>query len=181
MWSIWFKSLFWETFHISTNRTHTNWTRWCSRVYSETEATKYPKPEILPPGEKEIIDIIKNLKERKSANDIPIAFIKCAIDSKEFVTEIVNLYQTVWETNTIPKSWGHSKLVAIWKGASKGKSSDATSYRGLQIGSNLCKIMAILIINRLKSWYDNQLSDQQQGFRTGHGTTDGIFITKRVH
>ena len=30
---------------------------------------------ILPPEEKEIIDIIKNLKERKSANDIPIAFI----------------------------------------------------------------------------------------------------------
>ena len=96
------------------------------------------------------------------------------------VTEIVKLYQSVWETNTIPKNWGHSKLVAIWKGASKGKSSDATSYRGLQIGSSLCKIMAILIINRLKNWYDHQLSDQQQGFRTGHGTIDGIFIAKRV-
>jgi len=59
---------------------------------------------ILPPEEKEIIDIIKNLKERKSANEIPIAFIKCAIDNKDFVSEIVKLYQSVWETNTIPKN-----------------------------------------------------------------------------
>ena len=28
--------------------------------------------------------------------------------------------------------------------------------------------------------YDSQLLDQQQGFRTGRGTTDGIFIAKRV-
>ena len=64
---------------------------------------------VKPPEEKEIIKIIKNLKERKSSNDIPIAFIKCAADSKVFVAEIVQLYQSVWETN------------AIWKGASKGK------------------------------------------------------------
>ena len=78
------------------------------------------------------------------------------------------------------KKLGPLETSAIWKGASKGKSSEATSYRGLQIGSSLCKIMAILIINRLKNWYDHQLSDQQQGFRTGRGTTDGIFIAKRV-
>ena len=81
---------------------------------------------------KEIVEVIKNLKEAKASNDIPIAFIKCATDSKEFITEIVQLYQSVWETNVIPKCWGHSKLVALWKGASKGKSNDATSYRGLQ-------------------------------------------------
>ena len=32
----------------------------------------------------------------------------------------------------------------------------------------------------MKSWYENQLGDQQQGFRSGRGTTDGIFITKRI-
>ena len=138
------------------------------------------KLNVMPPEEKEIVEVIKNLKETKASNDIPIAFIKCATDSKEFITEIVQLYQSVWETNVIPKCWGHSKLVALWKGASKGKSNDATSYRGLQIGSSLCKILSIIIINRLKCWYDSQLLDQQQGFRAGRGTTDGIFIAKRV-
>ena len=97
------------------------------------------KLNVMPPEEKEIVEVIKNLKETKASNDIPIAFIKYATDSKEFITEIVQLYQSVWETNVIPKCWGHSKLVALWKGASKGKSSDATSYHGLQIGSMMMR------------------------------------------
>ena len=38
----------------------------------------------------------------------------------------------------------------------------------------------MIIINRLKSWYEEQLSDQQQGFRPGRGTADGIFFVKSV-
>ena len=41
--------------------------------------------------------------------------------------------------------------------------------------------MIIIIINRLKKWYEEQLLDQQQGFRKGRGTTDGIFMVKRMH
>ena len=97
-----------------------------------------------------------------------------------FALELLKLYQTVWHTNMIPNDWGHSKLVALWKGPSKGKSNDPSSYRGLQIGSTFCKIMVMIIINRWRSWYEDQLMDQQQGFRRARGTTDGIFIVKRV-
>ena len=133
-----------------------------------------------PPNKTELQDIIKKLKNGRSANDIPAAFVKSAAHSDEFVTEITNLYKEIWKTHEIPKSWSHSRLVAIWKGSSKGKLDDPTAYRGLQIGSSLCKILIIIIINRMKSWYENQLGDQQQGFRSGRGTTDGIFITKRI-
>ena len=51
-----------------------------------------------------------------------------------------------------------------------GKLSDPATYRGLQIGSTLCNIMMIIILNRIKSWYNSQLLDQQQGFRQGRGT-----------
>ena len=37
--------------------------------------------------------------------------------------------------------------------------------------------MIIVILNRLKQWYDIQLLDS---FRSGRGTADGIYITKRV-
>ena len=40
--------------------------------------------------------------------------------------------------------------------------------------------MVIIILNRLKDWYDEQLLDQQQGFRRGRGTADGIYVTKRL-
>ena len=78
----------------------------------------------------------------------------------------------------VPTEWGHSKLITIWIGPSKGKAEDPSTYRGLQIGSLLCKIMVMIIINQLKNWYEEQLSDQKQGFRPGRGTSDGIFIVK---
>ena len=90
------------------------------------------------------------------------------------------LLETIWKTLKIPTTWGHSKLISVWKGAAKGSIKDPKAYRGLQIGSSLCKIMIIIIINRLKPWYEEQLLDQQQGFRSGRGTADGIYITKRV-
>ena len=100
---------------------------------------------------------------------------------RKFQDEIVKLYQTIWMTNKIPKHWGHSKLVTVWKRASKGSSQDPNAYRGLQIGSSLCKILVMVIINRLKTWYEKQLLDQQNGFRKGRGTIDGIFAAKQIH
>ena len=54
------------------------------------------------------------------------------------------------------------------------------TYRGLQVGSTLCKNMIITILDRLSKWYDEQLSDNQNGFRSGRGTADEIYITKRI-
>ena len=133
-----------------------------------------------PPGVKEIVDVISKLKDGKSASDVPSAFIKHALDCEEFKAEIVKLYGKIWETGTCPRSWGHSKLVTLWKGPSKGKANDPSTYRGLQIGSSLCKILIVIIINRLKAWYELQLLDQQQGFRSARGTTDGIFVVKNI-
>ena len=42
------------------------------------------------------------------------------------------------------------------------------------------KVMMSIILNRITSWYNSQLLDQQQGFRQGRGTTDGIYIIKRI-
>ena len=62
-----------------------------------------------PPDELELINVIKNLKDGKSASDIPTTFIKHALGSRDFVVEIVKLYETIWETKTVPREWGHSK------------------------------------------------------------------------
>ena len=86
----------------------------------------------------------------------------------------------IWRTQSTPTSSRHTKLVALWKGAAKENVKDPSAYRGLQVGSTLCKLTIIIILDRLKKWYDQQLLDQQQGFRPGRGTADGIFITKRI-
>ena len=90
------------------------------------------------------------------------------------------MYRTIWETHIIPTERGHSNLVALWKGSSKGNIENLEAYRALQIGSSLCKILVVIIINRISSWYDKKILDQQQGVRSGRGTTDGIYRIKRV-
>ena len=47
------------------------------------------------PDLEELNDVIKKLKDGKSASDIPTAFIKHAMDNTEFAKEIVKLYETV--------------------------------------------------------------------------------------
>ena len=135
---------------------------------------------IEPPTMSELVNVLKKLKGGKSANDIAPAFIKCSLESNEMMEEILKLYKVVWETKVVPEKWGLSRLVALWKGSSKGKITDPTAYRGLQIGSTLCKILMIIILDRLRDWYDENLLDQQQGFRPGRGTTDGIYLVKRL-
>ena len=71
-------------------------------------------------------------------------------------------------------------LKTIWKGSSKGKISDPKAHRGIQIGSTLCKILVTIVLKRLSKWYEDQLSDQQQGFRRGRGTAEGIYLLKRL-
>ena len=133
-----------------------------------------------PPDTDELRKTIIKLKSGKSANDVPTIYVKAAIECEGFIEEMVKLYKTIWETNSIPVDWGHSRLVAIWKGAAKGSIENPEAYRALQIGSSLCKILVITIINRIKIWYDKQLLDQQLGFRSGRGTTDGLYRIKRV-
>ena len=102
-----------------------------------------------PPKKNEIISTLKSLKNGKSSNDLPAEFFKYATESDALLSELESLLLQIWTTKSIPSSWGHSKLIALWKGAAKGSAKDPASYRGLQVGSSLCKIMVIIILNTL--------------------------------
>ena len=132
------------------------------------------------PTKSEVIHTLKTLKNGKASNDLPAIYLKSAIESPEVVDEIVKLYNTVWLTELIPQKWCHSKLITIWKGRAKGSADDPSTYRGIQIGSTFCKILVVIILERIREWYEKQISDQQQGFRRGRGTCDGIHIIKRI-
>ena len=45
----------------------------------------------------------------------------------------------------------------------------------------LCKVLVLLIINCLITWCEKELTEQQQNFRSGRGTADGIYMVKCVH
>ena len=73
----------------------------------------------LPPDRSEIKAALKKLKHGKAANDIPEELLKNAVDDEEFLSKLTRLYSDVWNQNKVPSQWGHSRLVALWKGPSK--------------------------------------------------------------
>ena len=91
---------------------------------------------------------------------------------------IHHVISNLWQNMDVPNAWGNSQLKTLWKG--KGSKHDPSKYRGLSIGSTICKLIINLILDRLRPWYELQLSEEQNGFRKDRGTTDGIYSIKRV-
>ena len=78
----------------------------------------------------------------------------------------------IWEgKDEIPQEWRCSKVVPLYK---------ASNWRGLSIGSNPCKLWLICILERTREWYEQTISDSQNGFRQGLGCTDSTFGVKRI-
>ena len=128
----------------------------------------------------EICSILKKLKNNKSSNDIAPELMKYATNSENFTSSYKKLLDQIWETKNLPKSYSHSRMTCLWKGAQKGTWKEPKNYRPLQVGSTLAKILCAIILERLSPWFESQLLDQQQGFRSSRGTNDGLFIVKRV-
>ena len=92
--------------------------------------------------------------------------------------ELHNIFKAVWETKTVPAKWATTRLATIWK--NKGSQKDPTQYRALQVSTILIKITSSIIVNRIKEWYESQLLDYQMGFRKEKGTSEAIFILRRL-
>lgn len=60
----------------------------------------------------------------------------------------------------------------------KGAMNVASNYRGISIGANMSRILAKIILSRLKEAYETHLGEQQFGFRRNKSTSDAIFIMK---
>jgi len=54
----------------------------------------------------------------------------------------------LWRDLDVPNAWGNSRFQTLWKG--KGSKKDPTKYRGLSIGSTVCKLVMNIILERIR-------------------------------
>ena len=125
----------------------------------------------------EIQKHLHQLKSGKASNDIDSELLK-KCEHPIMLEVMQRAARNLWSTLDLPASWGNSRLKTLWKG--KGSKSDPSKYRGISIGSTLCKLLVNIILERIRPWYEAQLSEEQNGFRENRGTTDGIYSVKRV-
>jgi exonuclease III len=146
-------------------------------------------PHILPPDDmevnsdppeiEEVQEILKGFKNGKClGTDLLHPEHLKYNKSNRFLVCLMLLMTTIWTTCVIPSSWLVSSITCLFK--NKGSRSDAANYRGLSIMSTCSKLLASLIISRIRKAYEAIISNCQFGFRSNRSTTDAIFILQNA-
>ncbi|BHF80349.1 hypothetical protein SprV_0702347400 [Sparganum proliferum] len=120
-------------------------------VRRELEAlneSKSPGPDEFPP---------KLLKELASELSVPLSM----------------LFQTSFDTGTLPIDWKLVHIIPLYKGGSR---ASTTSYRPISFTRILCKVMERIMKNELIHFLEvhGLLSNCQHGFRKGRSCTTNL-------
>ena len=78
----------------------------------------------------------------------------------------------------VPEDWWTGLIVPIWK--RKGDAQDPAKYRGITLLSHILKLPERILDKRLRERIEQELGEEQLGFRKGRGTTDGMFSLRQL-
>ena len=82
------------------------------------------------------------------------------------------------EEGQIPKEWRVGIIIPIWK--KKGDVQDPGKYRGITLLSHVMKLLERILDHRIRVRVEPHIGEEQQGFRQGRGTIDGIFSIRQL-
>ena len=129
-----------------------------------------------PVHEKEVEQAIKSFKNNKSTgpDKVKNEFIKYG--GRELTELLSQMFNKVFENETIPISWKKSITINIDKGKSD---KELLEYkRGMSLTNNICKIYEKVINNRIKSALS--FTKAQVSARERRSSVDHLLILKSV-
>ena len=88
------------------------------------------------------------------------------------------LLHTCMRQGKVPEEWRTGLIVPIWK--KKGDVQDPGKYRGITLLSHIMKLLERILDVRIRKNVEQELGEEQQGFRKGRGTTDGMFALRQM-
>ena len=69
-------------------------------------------------------------------------------------------------------------IVPIWK--RKGDVHDPGKYRGITLLSQVLKLLESVLDARIRRRVEGDFGEEQQGFRKGRGTADGMYVLRQM-
>ena len=115
----------------------------------------------VSPTEEEVMEAIGKLKGGKAGgrNGILPEMVKSC--GGQLMDYMLDLFQTVWSEQHVPKEWRDALLVPIPK---KGDLTQCDNWRGISLLDVTGKIFAKIIQSRLQNVAEEVLPDSQCGF-----------------
>ena len=133
-----------------------------------------PEPEPLMD---EIVSAIKMLKNGKSPGMDNISGELLKHLGSDGIKAIHKLCCQIWKTCEWPSEWKLQELVMLFK---SGNAKDCGNYRTIALISHTSKILLIIILNRMRSKVEFELSDYQAGYRKDRSTVDMLFVLQTI-
>ena len=130
-----------------------------------------------PPTLDEVRDSIRALKRFKAPgpdNLVPALF-KDAGES--LVVSLTGLFHQIWTSEDVPKNWGESVIVPLFK---KGSRNLCENHRGISLTPVITRMLASIILHRLRAAREANTREEQAGFRPGRGCIDHIFTLRQI-
>ena len=88
------------------------------------------------------------------------------------------LLNVCMQEGRIPKEWRMDLIVPIWK--RKGDVHDPGKYRGVTLLSQVLKVLERVLDARIRRRVEGDVVEEQQGFRKGRGTADGMYVLTQM-
>ena len=89
---------------------------------------------------------------------------------------LLELFNKIIDKNQMPQEWETGMVINIHK---KGKRSKFENYRGISLLPTAYKLFANIIKNRLNEYLEDEMVEEQCGFRKGRSCTDAIFTVQQ--
>ena len=86
------------------------------------------------------------------------------------------LLNTCVREGNIPEERRTRLIVHVWK--RKGDVHDPKTYRGITLLSHVLKVLERILDGRIRRIVECEMGEEQQYFRRGRGTTDGMFTLR---
>lgn len=142
---------------------------------NEAKENKVDKvPEILA---SEVIKAIKSQKPEKAPGPdrIPNEMLKGNIE--EISPALAKLFNEILQTRQIPEEWTECHIILLHK---KGPRDEIGNYRPISLISNIYKVFAKVIMERISSKLNESQPVEQAGFRKNFSTIDHIHTIKQL-
>ena len=124
----------------------------------------------------EVIKAMNKMKLGKVAGPSEVNMDMIMASGKFGVGVLKKLCQRVLDGKGMPEEWKTSVVVPIFKG--KGDVMDCGAYRGVKLLEHAMKIVERVLEKKTRELV--KVDDMQFGFMPGKGTTDALFILRRM-
>lgn len=135
-----------------------------------------PPIDEAPPSLDEVREAVARLRGGKAPGVCNISAELLKAGGEAMTRGLHAVLTAVWQSGTFPPDWTRGLVIPIWKG--KGDRQDCNNYRGITLLSVPGKVLAHLLLMRIRGQLLKLQRPEQSGFTPGKSTTDRILALR---